>query len=173
MATPTDPLWPALVASIAAVAVGGVSVHFKLFIESDSDFRKRIELHRAKITEQVAGKLSAVLQHVRIVVNSPDTNLRGDGYEDPDLIGEMAQVIRKFSTTVYRLEIIRTLVRAAYFILYISICFGFLSILFCWTWEAARAYLLWFAIALIVLQAIVVYGVIRASNALEVYEDVL
>ncbi len=170
-ATP-DPLWPPLVASIITVAVGGISVLFNLFIEKESDFRKRIELHRSKITEQVAIKITTVLQHVRTVVDSPDTALRGDGHEEPDHVGELSLTLRKFATITYRLEIIRNVVKAAYFTLYMSICFGLLGILLSWTWEEGRVYLLWLSITLTTFQVILVYGVFRASNALEVYEDV-
>lgn len=168
----SDPLWPSLAASVASIAVGGASVHFRLFIESDGEFRKRVSLRRKELTERLAAKHAALLQYVRLIVNTPDTVLRGDGREEPDMVGDLARETFTVSTILYRLEILRTVVRTAYFLLYLTIGAGLLGVLLSWIWSDARPYLLWLALALIALQMILIHGVMRASASLEVYEDV-
>ena len=165
-----DPLWPPLIASIAPVAVGSVSTHFKLFIESDGEFRKRISLHRKELTERFAGRLAAVLQHVRGMTD--DDVLRGDGREEPDLVGDVAKDCYKLSTVLHRMEFIRAFVRLAYSILFITIGLGICGVFFAWLWVESRPFVLCAAISLVVFQAALVLCVMRASSALEVYEDV-
>jgi hypothetical protein len=165
-----DSVWPPLVASIAPIAVGAVSVHFKLFIESDGEFRRRISLHRQNLIEGFATKLAAVLHHARRM--TADDVLRGDGREEPDLVGDVAKECYRLSCILHRMEFIRAFARIAYTILCVSIALGIFGVLLAWLEPAARPYVLWGAIALVVLQFGLVLCVMRASSAMEVYEDV-
>jgi hypothetical protein len=165
-----DPVWPSLIASVAPIAVGAVTVHFKLFIEPDGEFRKRVSLHRKEMTERLAGKLAALLQYVRAMTT--DDVLRGDGREEPDLVGDVAKECYKLTTVLHRMEFIRSFVRLAYSIMCVSIVLGIVGVFFAWIWVESRPFVLWGAIGLIVFQAVLVLCVMRASSALEVYEDV-
>lgn len=160
----------ALIASVGPIAVGAVTVHFKLFIESNSEFRKRISLHREKLTERFAGRLAALLRHVRSM--TVDDVLRGDGREEPDLVGDVAQECYKLTTVLHRMEIIRTVVRLAYSLMFAAIALGIVGVFVAWLWADSRPYVLWGGIALVTFQVAVVLSVMRASSMLEVYEDV-
>lgn len=165
-----DSVWPSLIASVAPIAVGAVSVHFKLFIEPDGEFRKRVSLQRKELIERLAGKFVALLHHVRGMTD--DDVLRGDGREEPDLVGDVAKECCKLSTVLHRMEVIRAVVKCAYFILCLSIGFGIIGVLFAWLWVDSRPFVLWTAIGVVLLQVVLVLCVMRASSALEVYEDV-
>ena len=165
-----DPVWPALIASIAPVVVGAVSTHLKLFIESESDFRKRISFQRKERIEGFAGRVASVLQHVRRMTE--DDVLRGDGREEPDLVGDVAKECYKLCTVLHRMEMIRAVVRIAYSVLCVSIGVGILGVVLSWLWVDSRPYVFGAAIATTLFQVALVLGVMRASSVLEVYEDV-
>ncbi len=169
MAT-VDPSWPAMLASAAPIAVGAITVHFKLFIESDGEFRKRVSLRRKELVERLAGRFASVLQHVRSMTD--DDVLRGDGREEPDLVGELAQECSKVTTVLHRMEVIRFIVKAVYTTMWLLIVLGILGFFMAWLWEPSRQVVLYAGIAVVLLQAAMVYAVMQASSSLEVYEDV-
>jgi hypothetical protein len=165
-----DSVWPALVASVAPIAVGAFTIHFRLFIESNSEFRNRVNFHRAKLTEQFAGKLAAVLKHSKSM--TADDVLRGDGREQPDLVGDVAKECYKLTTVLHRMEVIRIIVRFAYSMIFAAIAVGLIGVCVAWLWADSRPFVIWAGMGLVLFQGIIVLGVMRASSVLEVYEDV-
>ena len=165
-----DPVWPALIASAGSVATGVITVYFKLFIESNADFRSRISLRREKLTEQFAVRLVALLKHVQSM--TMDDVLRGDGHEEPDLVGDVSKECRKLVIVLHRMEIIRAAVRLSYSFIFCAIVFGLVGTLIAGLWADSRPYVFWVAVGLFLFQVAVVCCVMRASAILEVYEDV-
>jgi hypothetical protein len=124
---PVDPaLWSGLIASTVPVVVGAATVHFRIFIEPQADFRNRINLRRKALIEQVASRHAALLQHVRSITE--DDLLRGDGREEPDLVGDLTSEVFRVFTVFQRLEVLRVVVRVAYLILFITIALGLLAL---------------------------------------------
>ncbi|MCI0630320.1 MAG: hypothetical protein L0Y44_06655 [Phycisphaerales bacterium] len=170
--TVSDSLWPSLIASIAPIVLGAVTVHYKLFIEPEAEFRKRVSLQREKLIEQLAGRFASVLQHVRAIAMTPDNDLRGDGREEPDLVGDVARECYKLSTVLHRMEVIRTIVRSTYIVLLLTVALGIFGVFSALIWQTWRPYVFWCAVGLLVLQTLLILGVMRASAAMELYEDV-
>ena len=165
-----DPVWPALIASAGSIVTGFVSAHFKLFIEPDENFRKRVDRRRKELTEQYAMRLVALLKHVKSM--TPDDVLRGDGHEEPDLVGDACQECHKLITVLHRLEMIRAIVKLSYSVLLGTIVLGGVGILLSGLWSESRPYIFWIAILLLFFQVCLVLCVMRASAILERYEDV-
>ena len=101
-----------------------------------------------------------------------DDVLRGDGREEPDLVGELAQECSKVTTVLHRMEVIRFIVKTVYTAMWLLIVLGIVSFIIAWLWEPTRQVVLYAGIAVVLLQAIMVYAVMQASSSLEVYEDV-
>ena len=161
--------WPSLLASVAPIAIGATAVHLRLFVEPESEFRKRISLRRKDLIEQVAARHASLLQHVRGLTD--DDDLRGDGRESPDLVGDLAKETHRLFRDLYAMQLVRHLVRTAYFLLYLTIGLGMLGVLLTWVWSSGRTAIVPSAVLVAALQMLLVYAVMRASRTLEEHED--
>jgi len=166
----SDPMWPSLVASVVPIVLGSLATYFKPFIESQADFRSRIRLSRKDLLERLAAKHAALLNHVRQI--TPDDLLRGDGREEPDLVGDLTGETFRLFTIFHRLETLRLVVRSAYTVLLATVCLAIIGALVSWLWVDARSWSLIFGIGLIVAQVGFVGLLYWSSSRLETYEDV-
>lgn len=168
--TPPDPILPSLVASVVPIVLGSLATYFKPFVESQKDFRKRIRLRRDALLEQLAGRHAALLQHVRRI--TPDDLLRGDGREEPDLVGDLTGETFRLFTIFHRLEALRLAVRVAYTGLLVTVTLGILGALVSWVWGEVRPWIFVGGIVLVVAQIALVGLLYWSSCKLETYEDV-
>lgn len=169
--SPPDPMWPALVASMVPIVVGSVATYLRPFVESQADFRSRIRLRRAALLEHLAGRHTALLQHVRRITEAD--LLRGDGMQEPDLVGELTGETFRLFTVFHRLEMLKTLVRTAYTGLLVTVSLGIVGALIAWLWSDARAWVLSIAIVLACVQIAFIGFLYWSSCRLETYEDLV
>lgn len=161
----------ALIASAVPVVLGAVTVHFKLFIEPQSDFRSRISLQRKILLEQIASKHATLLRSTRLIV---DETLRGVvcGRGEPDLVGEFTCELFRVFTVFHRLDTLKLVVRCAYWFLLVTIIAGILGFLAACVFAQARNYVFLGGLVLIIAQVMIVVAILVVSNKLETYEDV-
>jgi len=108
----------ALTAGIAAVipvVFGSVTTWLKIFIDPQKDFRARIDLKKKDLLERVAMDHAVLLNHCRAI--DEDTLLRGDGYNEPDLVGNYTRRVFKLFAILHRLETLKLVVKVAYWLL--------------------------------------------------------
>jgi hypothetical protein len=141
-----------------------------MFVETQAEFRRRIGLRRNTLVEKVATKHAALLKHVRSITE--DDILRGDGREEPDLVGDLTSEIFRVFTVFHRLETLGLIVRIAYGVLFVTIALGLLGALGAAAFTSARSYAFVAGVALVIVQFLTVAVIMIASNKLEVYEDV-
>ncbi|MGD8451461.1 MAG: hypothetical protein PVJ57_06550 [Phycisphaerae bacterium] len=159
-----------MVASIVPIIVGALATYFKPFIESQASFRSRVKLRRQALLEQLAVKHAALLQHVRQL---PDGDLvRGDGREEPDLVGNLTDETFRLFAIFHRLETLRLVVRSAYTALLGTIILGAGGALASWLWIDARPWALPAGIILLSAQTGLVVLLYWASCRLETYEEI-
>lgn len=159
-----------LVALVVPFLLGSLAAYFKPFVESEKDSRKRIKLRREALLEQLAGKHAALLQHVRRMTG--DDLLRGDGREEPDLVGDVTGETFRLFMIFHRLETLRLVIRVAYVGLLVTVCLAVFGALLSWLWGDARPWLVFFGIGLIVVQVSFVGLLYWSSCRMEMYEDV-
>ena len=99
------------------------------------------------------------------------TVLRGDGYNELDLVGDYTRDVFKLVTLFHRLEVLKLVVKAAYWFLFMLIGLGVIAFLVNLFFDAARPVVLWYATVAVILE-IVAIGVVRSeSQRLEQYEE--
>jgi hypothetical protein len=170
--TPSDQLWPSLAASLVPLVLGGLVTLLKPFIESPKEFKKGVDLQRKALQERHASKHAALLQHLRHIITAEIEPLRGDGREEPDLIGEMTSETFRLFTVFHRLDTLRLSVRAIYTGLLVSIFLAVLGALASIIWVDLRPWILMGGVALVVLQLGLIGTLYWASWKLDTYEDV-
>jgi len=168
---PTDPsIWPALAGSLAPIIVGGAATHFKLFLDSKGDFRGRVRLHKKGLIEKLATKHATMLQHVRSLAE--DDELRGDGRETPDLVGDLAADTFHLFAVFFRCEILSLVLKVAYHVMFATIVLGIAGLIIAWLVAESRPYILVGAIVVLIVQVSSIFGAFRASWKLDEIEDV-
>ena len=158
------------VAAVIPVALGGVTVWLKIFIEPLKDFRARIDLKKKDLLERVAMQHATLLNHCRNI--DEDALLRGDGYNEPDLVGDYTDRVFNLFAIFHRLEVLKLGVRLAYWLLYTLIVLGVLALLVNLVFDEGRAFVLWYAVGAVLLELVVIGAVFAASQRLEQYEDI-
>ena len=85
--------------------LGGLAERFKFLIGSDSDFKRDVSRVQEHQRDRLAATLATLLNHSRTVFNSKE--LRGDGHNEPDLVGDYTRKILKVYESFHRLEALR------------------------------------------------------------------
>ncbi|HUW83214.1 MAG TPA: hypothetical protein VMZ31_10500 [Phycisphaerae bacterium] len=98
--------------------------------------------------------------------------LRGDGKENPDLVGELTRETFRLFTVFHHLELLKRVVRLAYTGLLITVCIGIVGALLAWLQIQARTWVLMVGIVLVVVQIALIALLYWSSCRLETYEDV-
>ena len=160
-----------IVTAVVSVVLGGVATHFKLFLPSKDNFRNRTRLKKTALTEKMAGHLTVLLQRVRSL-SELDDPLRGDGREDPDLVGDYSTESFRTFAIYHRLEVLDRTIRRSYFLLYLSIALGIIDALLAWLVPTTRGWVIGTALGLIGIQMITVFVAQLACWKLEEYEDI-
>ncbi|MBE3037699.1 MAG: hypothetical protein IMZ62_02640 [Chloroflexi bacterium] len=162
--------WGAILAAVVPILLGGVTTHFHLFIPAKGDFRRRTRLKRNVLCEKVATRLVALCQHLRCL--PADDSLRGDGREEPDLVGEYCGESFRVFAVYRRLDILDSIIKYASVALYSSVVLGIAGALLAWLLPSARWWVLIVSVMLIGAQVLTVFVVQMACWKLDDYEDV-
>jgi len=164
----------ALTAGIAAVipvVFGSVTTWLKIFIDPQKDFRARIDLKKKDLLERVAMDHAVLLNHCRAI--DEDTLLRGDGYNEPDLVGNYTRRVFKLFAILHRLETLKLVVKVAYWLLYTFIGFGLVAFLANLVLDEGRAVVFWYGVGAVLLELALVGAVFAASQRLDQYEEIV
>ena len=162
-------LLPSIV-PLLPILLGAATTQFGIFIETQQSFRDRISLKREALTEQPAGRLTALCNHSRSI--TVDQVLRGYGREEPDFVGDYVRDTLRVYSVVNRLELLIIWVRIGYSTLFATTAgglFAFLVVWFCAEWHDWIAI---FSVALVFVQIAVISMVRTASHRLEGYEAI-
>lgn len=162
--------WGQILFPLLPVILGAASTHFKIFIDSQKDFRERVSLKKAALIEQLAMSLASLLRHSRSI--TADQLLRGDGREEPDLVGDYMQELFRVYGVVYRLELLLSWVRYGYLVLFITTCAGFVGFILAVILPELRTYTSAATIIFVTVQLLSIWAVFRWSHQLESYEAV-
>lgn len=159
------------VAAVIPIILGGVTTWLKIFIDPQKDFRSRIDLKKKDLLERVALQHLALLNHCLSI--DDDTLLRGDGYNEPDLVGDYAGRVFKLFTIFHRLELLKLVVKVAYWLLFMLIGFGVVALLVNLVFDETRAIVFWYSVGAVLLELGVIGAVFAASQRLDQYEDII
>ncbi|MCD4823060.1 MAG: hypothetical protein K8S55_00495 [Phycisphaerae bacterium] len=162
----------AIIAAVIPILLGGVTTYFKIFLISKQDFRNRAKLKQNSLREKMAIKLAMLLKHAHDTRNLDDP-LRGDGYENADLVGDYTEENLRVFTVYHRLAFLESIIRYAYFLLYLTIVFGLVGVFLAWLLPITRGWVLGVSIGLVIIQVATVFTVQLASWKLDDYEDVV
>lgn len=157
-----------LVAAVAPTIIGAASTHFQPFVEPQTDFRQRTKLLREQLIEKVAVRLTALFRHAR---QATDDALRGDGHDDPDLIGDFTRETFRLVRVFQRLDGGLRVVDGVNVFLYWTCAFAVLGLPLVLTVDATQPYVVGFGFGLIFLQILAVYSSIRAVRRLNEFEE--
>lgn len=147
--------------------MGGVFAYFRMFVGSHDDLRKRISLFRQTHIEKTAAQLAKLLKHATSVA---DGVLRGDGRNEPDMVGDYEVDAFRRVTIFHRLERIRFIVKIGFHFLFLTIFLGILAALSATIFEESRPIVTVAGATLAVLQLLavgVVYYCVAAIDSLE------
>ena len=158
------------IAALIPVVLGAVTTYLSIFIESEREFRQRIGLRRSSLTEKLATLHAALLNHARKI--DDNSLLRGDGRIEPDLVGDYVAEMFRLFTIFHRLEVLKLFVRLGYLTLFCTIAGGIGAAVLSALAEPTRVYVLWYGIAAVTVQVVVILAVYLASCKLGQYEDV-
>ena len=156
--------------AITPVIWGVVTVYLKIFIDPQKDFRARIDLKKKELLDRLAMQHLTVLKQCLNI--EENTFARGDGYNEPDLIGDYKDRVFKLFTIFHRLEVLKLAVKAAYWLLFALISLGFLAFLVNLVFDEARAIVFWCGVVAVLMELGVAAGVHAASQRLGQYEDI-
>lgn len=161
---------PVALAALLPVLLGGAATYFRVFIVSQKDFRSRIDLKRSFLLERVATLHSVLLNHARSI----DRNdlLRGDGRNEPDLVGDYTAEVFRLFTVFHRLEVLKLIAKTAHYVLFCTIALGLAGLIAMLVSDKSHPYVFWGAVAVVVVQLLTILVVLLASGKLEQYEDV-
>ena len=158
----------AAVAVVMPVLLGGVTTWLNIFIDPQREFRSRIDQKRAELIEGVAVQHAFLLNQCR----NYDNDLRGDGRNEPDLVGEYTGRLFKLFVIFHRLELLKLVVRCAYWALFALIALGVLGFLCNLLFDETRQVVLWYGVVAVLIELSVIGVVFATSQKLEQYEDV-
>jgi hypothetical protein len=158
------------VVAVVPVLLGAVTTWLKIFIDPQGEFRRRINLKRNDLLERVSLLHATLLNHSRRI--DDDKLLRGDGHNEPDLVGDYAHRVFKLFAIFHRLEILKLVVKVAYWMLFTLIGLGILALLVNVLFDELRVVVLWYGVGAVVLELGLIAVVFAASQRLEQYEDV-
>ena len=99
------------------------------------------------------------------------TVLRGDGYNEPDLVGDYTRDVFKLVTFFHRLEILKLVVTRAYWLLFTLIGLGVIAFLVSLLFDEARPVVFWYGVVAVLSEFEVIGVVFSASQRLEQYEE--
>lgn len=165
-----DSMWQSLVAALVPIVLGSLGAYFKPYIVPYPKFCSTIKLLRQKLLEQLAVKHAALLQHVREI--TPDELLRGDGREQPDLVGDLTGDTFRLFTIFHRLETLRLVYRSVHTVLLATVCLAIFGALAACLWVATRAGIPYAMCVLVAVQVCFYVLLYWSSCKLETYEDV-
>lgn len=160
--------WLPLVAAVAPTIIGAATTHFQPFVEPQAAFRQRTKLLREQLIEKVAVRLTALFRHAR---QAADDALRGDGRDDPDLIGDFTRETFRLVRIFQRLDGGLRIFAFVNGFLYWSCAFAVLALPLVLTFEETRPYVVGFGFGLIFLQVLAVFSSIRAARRLDEFEE--
>ena len=110
---PTNPSQLATaLAALLPVVLGGTATYLNIFLGPKDEIRSRVSLRKRDLLEKVATQLSMLLNHARKI--GDDNLLRGDGRNEPDLVGNYTEELFRLFTISYRLETLKSLARLCY-----------------------------------------------------------
>lgn len=158
-----------VIVALIPFALGCVTTYFQLFVDPPKEFRERIKLKRKELLERVAMMHATLLNHSRRI--DSDEALRGDGREEPDLVGDYDRELFRLFSIFHRVEFIRLIVRVSYWIIYAAVAIALAAAIVASMFDAPRKYILWIAIVLILIELIIVAVVYFANEQLEGYEE--
>ena len=161
------------VTAVISVLLGGaVTSRLAIFLVSQKEFRSRIEQKRAEVMERLAVQHASLLNYSRTYDENLRGTFRGDGRNEPDLVGEYMGNLFKGFVTFNRLDLLKLRVRWAYWLLFIIIALGVVAFLTVLVFEEARAVVFWYSAAAVLLELGDIGVLFVASQKLEQYEDV-
>lgn len=163
------PAWTAFT-GLLPLLVGGAAAAMRLFVEPIREFRSRAGLIEKRLLEVVAFGLSALLNHVRRI--DDDSVLRGDGRNEPDLVGDHTESMFRLFRVVHRLEILRSSVRWCFNILLSTALLGVAGVLVAALVAASRLYVVYAVVGLTAIQFVCVVINYQCARKLEQYEDI-
>ncbi len=90
--------------TLLPILIGTILRYVGIFIEKPKELRNRIDLLEKSKTEMLAVKLTAVLSHLRRIIDT-DELLRGDGKETVDLVGDYTNLLNRIFKINHKLGV--------------------------------------------------------------------
>lgn len=155
--------------TLLPILFGVIFRYIFFLIEKPKDFRNRVDILENSLTENLALKLTAVLSHLRGIVDTADV-IRGDGRETADLVGDYASELNRIFRITIRLGVLNTLFRIGHWTLLVTTTVGILLFLTSFITTAFNSLLFIVAIITVLLQILTVIVLFYQGNKLEDYE---
>jgi hypothetical protein len=156
-------------AVISVLLGGGVTSRLGMFLQPQGEFRDRIDRKTDAISEGLTVRHASLLNYCR----NYDNDLRGDGRNEPDLVGEYTAHLKRLFVMLNRLELLKLVVKWAYWVLYMLISLGIIAFLVNTVFDEVRAVVFWYGVGAVLVELAVIGAVFAASQKLGDYEDVV
>lgn len=161
---------PTSIVTFLPILVGLTSRFIGIFVSKPKELEKRINLVESSITEKLALKLTAVLNHLRSIAYT-DELLRGDDRESVDLVGDYSNELNRLFKIVNKIGSLNAKFRICHGTLLITTLVGILLFLISFISDIYNFQLLVSASAIIAVQVVVVMYLYFQINRLGDYEQ--
>jgi hypothetical protein len=178
-----SPIWLQLgntsfFSAIVPIAVGGLLTHFKPWLPTEDDVRKRVDQRREALLEGVCKLFHRLLtQAVAAGLTSLDPKslkeLRGAPPNEPDLIADHTTELFRTFAVLRELEGIQQGIKGYYTCLFVTAGVGVLGLLASLPLAEARPCVAALCYAAVVVQLYSVVSIRRLAKRLETYEKTM